>query len=403
MLAPLATVALYVVPFLVIITLIVTIHELGHFLTARALGIAVDRFSIGFGRALFSFKDKWGVEWRVGWMPLGGYVRFAGDENLTSIPDSEDLTELRREIIAREGPGSERRYFYFKPVWERALVVVAGPAANFILAIALSALLLATVGEQVTGGPIAGVSAGGAAARAGFKAGDLIVAADGHAVRGFEDISAYVVYRQGVPIDFTVKRGAQQLHLTAAPTPDHVKSMFGGEETVGRLGVEWRARTTTVRYDPISAVGMGAERTWEAVYTTGYYLSRIVTGRVAADQLHGFIGIVKVSGGAAEQAVHEAPKKLDQQLLGLAIRMVALSALLSVTVGLVNLLPIPILDGGHLLFYAYEAVVRRPLSGNIQAASYRVGLALLVCMMLFANWNDLQRLQVFRFFGGLFS
>ncbi len=403
MLALLATVALYVVPFLVIITLIVTIHELGHFLTARALGIAVDRFSIGFGRALVSFKDRWGVEWRVGWMPLGGYVRFAGDENLTSIPDLDDLSELRREIIAREGPGSERKYFYFKPVWQRALVVAAGPLTNFLLSIALFALIFGTVGEMLFEGPISGVVAHSAAARAGFRAGDLIVAADGHALRGFEDLSQYVAYRAGVPIDFTVKRAGQLLQLRAAPTPEPAKSPFGGQEIIGKLGVESLARPTVVHYGPIAAVGMGARSTWDAVATTGFMVSRMITGQVSAGQLHGVIGIVRVSGGAAEQAVQAAPQRPGLQMLGLAKTMTMLTALLSVTVGLVNLLPIPILDGGHLLFYAYEAVVRRPLSGNIQAASYRVGLALLVCMMLFANWNDLQQLRVFRFFGGLFS
>jgi regulator of sigma E protease len=404
MLALLANLALYVVPFLIVITLIVSIHELGHFLVARWLGVAVDRFSIGFGRALLSFRDRWGVEWRLAWLPFGGYVRFAGDENLTSIPDLEDLTDLRREIVAREGPSAEKKYFYFKPVWQRTLVVMAGPAANFLLSIALFSLLFATLGEAVTQGPISSIVPDSAAARAGFKTGDLIVAADGHALRGFEDLRQYVVYRDGVTIDFTINRGGQLIHLYAAPTAHRAKSLFGGQETSGLLGVQQPLKPPAiVHYDPIAAVGMGASRTWEAVSTTGYYVARIVTGRAAADQLHGFIGIVKVSGGVAEQAVHDAPKNPGLQMFGLVVNMVSLSALLSVTVGLVNLLPIPILDGGHLVFYAYEAVVRRPLSGSIQAASYRVGLALLVCMMLFANWNDLQRLQVFRFFGALFS
>src|SRR5579863_2213471 len=216
MLALLANAALYIVPFLAIITLIVTIHELGHFLTARALGVAVDRFSIGFGRAILSFKDRWGVEWRVGWLPLGGYVRFAGDENLASIPDAADLKSLRAEIISREGAGAEKRYFYFKPLWERALVVVAGPVANFLLSIALFALLFGTLGEAVTQGPISSVVPGSAAARAGFEAGDLIVAADGHALRGFEDLRQYVYYRDGVTIDFTVNRNGHPIHLLAA-------------------------------------------------------------------------------------------------------------------------------------------------------------------------------------------
>jgi regulator of sigma E protease len=146
MLAFLANAALYVVPFIVIITFIVTIHELGHFLVARAFGIAVDRFSVGFGRTIVAIKDRWGVEWRIAWLPLGGYVKFSGDENVASVPDEDDLESLRARIIQREGAGAEKRYFAFKPLWQRALVVVAGPAANFVLSIALIAILIGSLG-----------------------------------------------------------------------------------------------------------------------------------------------------------------------------------------------------------------------------------------------------------------
>src|SRR5476649_2874857 len=168
MLAFLANAALYVVPFLVIITFIVTIHELGHFLVARACGIAVDRFSIGFGKTIVAFKDRWGVEWRIAWLPLGGYVRFAGDDNVASVPDDDDLESLRARIIQREGAGAEKRYFAFKPLWQRTLVVAAGPAANFLLSIALFAVLYAAIGQPVMWGPLDKVSPGSAAAAAGF-------------------------------------------------------------------------------------------------------------------------------------------------------------------------------------------------------------------------------------------
>src|SRR3984957_10866921 len=235
MLAFLANAALYVVPFLVIITFIVTIHELGHFLVARACGIAVDRFSIGFGRTIASFKDRWGVEWRIAWLPLGGYVRFAGNENAASVPDEDDLDTLRARIIEREGPGAEKRYFAFKPLWQRALVVVAGPAANFVLSIALFAILFCAIGEPVTQGPISKIAPGSAAARAGFQVGDEIVAADGHKLRGFEDLHSYVVYRDGVPIDFSITRAGQLIHLTATPGRQQIDSGFGGQETGGLL------------------------------------------------------------------------------------------------------------------------------------------------------------------------
>jgi len=280
-------------------------------------------------------------------------------------------------------------------------VVLAGPAANFVLAIALFALLFGTLGDAVTQGPISKVVPGSAAERAGFRAGDTIIAADGHPLRGFEDLHQYVAYRDGVTIDFTVRRGLQTLQLVATPTQQRTDSIFGGTESGGLLGVAPpHVAPTIIHYGPIGAVGMGVERTWDAVSTTAYYLGRIVTGHAPANQLHGFIGIVRASGGVAKQAAADAPPNPWLQALDVSVSMISLGALLSVTVGIANLLPIPVLDGGHLLFYAYEGVVRRPLSAGMQAAGYRVGLALLVGMMLFANWNDLQRLQVFRFLGG---
>lgn len=403
MLALLTNATFYIVPFLAIITLIVTIHELGHFLTARAFGVAVDRFSIGFGPTLAAIRDKWGVEWRIAWLPLGGYVRFSGDDNAASVPDQEDLAALRARIVGAEGPGAERRYFYFKPLWQRALVVLAGPAANFLLAIALFAFVFGAFGDAVTEGPISKIIPGSAAEKAGFRAGDTIVAADGHPLRGFEDLFQYVVYRDGVTIDFTVRREAQTLHLVATPVQyQRTDTIFGGKDSGGLLGVAPpRVLPTIIHYSPIGAIRMGVDRTWDAVSTTVFYLGRIVTGHAPANQLHGFIGIVHASGGVAKQAAADGPAdNFWLQSLGVLVSLVNLGALLSVTVGIANLLPIPVLDGGHLLFYAYEGVVRRPLSANMQAAGYRVGLALLVCMMLFANWNDLQRLQVFRFLGG---
>jgi regulator of sigma E protease len=404
MLAFLADAPLYVVPFLVIITFIVAIHELGHFLVARACGIAVDRFSIGFGKTIFAIKDRWGVEWRVAWLPLGGYVRFAGDDNAASVPDEDDLESLRARVIEREGPGAEKRYFAFKPLWQRALVVVAGPAANFVLSIALFAILFAAVGEPVTQGPISKVAPGSAAAQAGFQVGDQIVAADGHNLRGFEDLHTYVVYRDGVPIDFSVMRAGQLIHLRATPGRQQIDSGFGGQDTGGLLGVTAPLkRPTIVRYDPISAIGMGAQRTWLTVETTGFYIGRMVTGAVSPQQLHGAFGTAALSGHLTKEAISDAPNDPGLQALGILVNLVSLCALISVSVGMVNLLPIPILDGGHLLFYAYEWVVRRPLSAGVQAAGYRVGLALLVCLMLFANVNDLHLQKVFHFFGALFS
>ena len=392
----------YVVPFLVVITLIITVHELGHFFVARAFGVAIDRFSIGFGRAIASWTDRTGVEWRIGWLPLGGYVRFAGDENAASVPDAEDLSAMRAAIIAREGPGAERKYLPFKPLWQRALIVLAGPAANFLLAIVLFSIFFGLVGQPMTYRRIDQVVAGSAAAQAGFQSGDVLLSADGQPVNSFEDLQFYVQYRAGVPIDFRVARAGRTLDLIARPGSVNVKSPFGGDQSIGMLGLTAKGGRLQ-RFGPVAAVGMGVQRTWDVAATTVYYLGRIVTGKVAANQLHSFVGIAHASGAITKQAVAIARDGRISLILATAFFLIQLSGFMSVSVGLLNLLPIPVLDGGHLLFYAYECVVRRPLRANLQAAGYRVGLALLVGLMLFATWNDLQRLRVFHLFGSLFS
>ncbi|HEY5105642.1 MAG TPA: RIP metalloprotease [Caulobacteraceae bacterium] len=392
----------YVVPFLAIITLIITIHELGHFFTARAFGVAIDRFSIGFGRPLAAWRDHSGVEWRLGWLPLGGYVRFAGDENAASVPDSTDLAAMRKEIVAREGVGAERKYLAFKPLWQRALIVMAGPAANFLLSVVLFSIFFAVFGQPMTSRRVDQVIPGGAAAAAGFQSGDVLLSAGSAPIKSFEDLQFYVQYRAGTPIDFTVNRAGRLLRLRAAPRPVDVKSPFGGSQSVGMLGLTAQGGRMQ-RFGPIAAVAMGAGRTWDVTATTVYYLGRIVSGQVPANQLHSFVGIAHASGAITKQAVAIARGGRVSLLLATTFFLIQLAGFMSVSVGLLNLLPIPVLDGGHLLFYAYEGVVRRPLRASLQAAGYRVGLALLVGLMLFATWNDLQRLRVFHFFGSLFS
>jgi len=394
--------ALFYAPFVLVITVIITIHELGHFFAARAFSVAIDRFSIGFGRAIVSWTDRAGIEWRIGWLPLGGYVRFAGDANAASVPDQGDLEAMRAEIRAREGVGAERRYLHFKPLWQRALIVLAGPAANFLLAIALFALFFGLFGQPMTSTRIDQVVPGGAAAKAGFHSGDVLLKADSKPLQSFEDLQFYVQYRAGVPIDFTVERAGRVVRLVARPAAVQQKSPFGGSQAIGMLGLTARGGVLK-RYGPISSLVMGARKTWEVTSTTVYYLERIVTGQVAADQLHSFVGIAHASGDITRQAVAAARDDGVNLFVATGFFLIQLTGFLSVSVGLLNLMPIPVLDGGHLLFYAYEWVARRPARASVQAAGYRVGLALLVGLMLFATWNDLQRLHVFRFFGSLFS
>ena len=388
-----------------VISLIITVHELGHFWVARALGIAIDRFSLGFGRAILSWRDKAGIEWRIGWIPLGGYVKFAGDENVASVPDEQDLKALRAEIIAAEGPGSELKYFAFKPVWQRALVAAAGPVANFVLSVTIFAALLATLGETVIVPRIGGVVPGSAASKAGFMAGDLIVQADAHRIGSFEDLANYVSVRGGAPIDFIVERGGKRLSLTATPTERLETTGINAGRHAGSLGVEslgTRASLKHITYTPIEAVAGGVNQTWEIVSTTTYYIGRLVTGHVSADQLGGPLRVAQLSGASATAAARSVPD-LPTKVLAVFVNLIQLAGFVSVSIGFVNLLPIPVLDGGHLLFYAYEAIARRPLAEAVQMASYRVGLALLLGLMLFATTNDLLHSSVFHFLGGLFS
>jgi regulator of sigma E protease len=391
-----------IVPFVVMISLIVTIHELGHFLTAKAFGTAIDRFSLGFGKAIVSWRDRSGVEWRIGWIPLGGYVKFAGDENAASMPDKTSLEQSRARIIAREGPGAEHRYLAFKPLWQRALVIMAGPMANFLLSIVIFAVFFLSFGEPATTPRVEVVLPGQAAQHAGFRPGDIIVAADGRPTQTFEDVQFYVQYRPNLPIDFTVRRGGALVHLVAAPQAVAEPSAFGGTQTVGRLGLLAR-EGALVRVGPVKAVALGVARTWDVAATTAFALGRIVTGHMRADQLHSIVGMVHASGAITQQAIVTAHAEKVSWLVAEAFFLSQLAAVMSVSIGLLNLLPVPTLDGGHLIFYAYEWVAKRPAAASVQAAGYRAGLALLLGLMLFATWNDVERLRLFRFIGSLFS
>ena len=395
----------FVVPFVLVLGLVVTIHELGHFLAAKSFGVAIDRFSIGFGKAIASWTDKSGVEWRVGWIPLGGYVKFSGDDNAASVPDSENLANLRRDIEAEEGREAVLRYFHFKPLWQRAIVVAAGPFANFALAIALFAALLLAFGQYVLPPKIAAVQPGSPAERAGFLPGDLVLEAEGRPIKGFDELAQLVQVRANVPTDFVVERAGREIEIVATPEWVMRTDQVAGERRQGMLGLspaQSKNDYIHVRYNPIQAVAGGVERTWRTLETTVYYLGRMVTGQVAADQLSGPLGIARISGKVAQAGAEGAPD-VGSMILGGGVNLLQLAAFISVSIGFMNLLPVPVLDGGHLLFYAYEAVARRPVAARVQAAGYRVGLALLLGLMLFATWNDLQQMRVFKILGGVFS
>ena len=394
---------LYIVPFLLVLTFIVTIHELGHFLVARAFGVKVDRFSIGFGKTIVARTDGRGTEWRLAWLPLGGYVKFSGDLDASSVPDQAGLAELKQRVIAENGAGAERDYFHFKPIWQRALIVAAGPAANFLLAMVLFTILFSVIGEQVAAPRVALVTPGSPAAEAGFRPRDRIVAINGRPVTEQEEVTRTVVLSAGDALRFTVDRDGQRLDLVATPQRRVEDDELAGRVRIARIGLALQPLPEDVRFsrlNPLEAAGKGVETIGTTVSTTGAYIGRIFTGRESGDLLSGPIGIAKAAGGVTRQAVAANPDP-GFMALNLALTFLQFAAIVSIGIGIVNLLPIPVLDGGHLLFYGYEAVARRPVPARVQEVGYRVGLALLAGLMLFATWNDLQKLSLFKFLGGL--
>ena len=395
---------LYIVPFLLVLTFIVTIHELGHFLVARAFGVKVDRFSIGFGKTIVARTDKHGTEWRMAWLPLGGYVKFSGDLDASSVPDQAGLAELKQRVIAENGPGAERDYFHFKPIWQRALIVAAGPAANFLLAIVLFTILFSVVGERIVAPRVVQVAPDSPAAAAGFAPRDLIVSVNGRPVVENADVTRMVIMSAGDPMTFIVQREGGPVTLTATPRRVLVDDEIAGRVRIAQIGLmmgpivsaDYRFR----RLNPVEAFGSGIDMIGSTVGTTATYIGRIFMGKESGDLLNGPIGIAKAAGGVTQQAV-DASSDPAWMARNLALTFISFAAIVSIGIGIVNLLPIPVLDGGHLLFYAYEAVARRPVPARVQEVGYRVGLALLAGLMLFATWNDLQKLSLFKFLGGL--
>ncbi len=394
---------LYIVPFLLVLTFIVTIHELGHFLVARAFGVKIDRFSIGFGKTIVSRTDRRGTEWRIAWLPLGGYVKFSGDLDPSSVPDEAGLAELRQRVIAENGPGAERDYFHFKPIWQRALIVAAGPAANFLLAMVLFTLLFSAIGEQIAAPRVAAAVPDSPAARAGFQPRDLILAVNGRPIADGREVTQVVLMSAGDPVRFTVDRGGREIVLTATPERNLVDDQIAGRVRLAQVGLLMRPLPGDLsfrRLNPVEAFGKGIETIGSTVGTTATYIGRIFAGKESGDLLNGPIGIAKAAGGVTQQAVAANPDP-GWMAANLALTFLSFAALVSIGIGIVNLLPIPVLDGGHLLFYGYEAVARRPVPARVQEVGYRVGLALLAGLMLFATWNDLQKLSLFKFLGGL--
>jgi regulator of sigma E protease len=362
----------YVVPFLFVLTIVVFFHELGHFLMARWCGIKVLTFSIGFGPEIVGFNDRYGTRWKISAVPLGGYVKFFGDENAASVPDHAATAAMTE--------AEKKDSFVFQPVRSRAAVVAAGPIANFVLAIAIFAAIFMTVGKQTTSARVDTVQAGSAAQVAGFQPGDLVLTINGEKIESFSDMQRIVSVSAGEPLTIEVERGTAQITLKAVPQLKELKDNFGNAHRLGVLGISRSMAAGDIKTEkagPLRAIVMGAQETWFVVDRTLSYISGVFTGREAADQLGGPIRIAQVSGQVATA--------------GFAA-LLHLTAVLSVSIGLLNLFPIPLLDGGHLLFYVIETIRGRPLSERAQELGFRIGLAIVLMLMIFATFNDILRI-----------
>lgn len=360
-----------ILPFLFVLTLIVFVHEFGHFIVARWAGVTVKVFSVGFGPEIVGFTDRKGTRWRLSAIPFGGYVRFLGDENAASAGG--------REAIAALSETERGTAFATQSVGKRAAIVAAGPLANFILAIAIFAVWFGVIGRPAILPVVAEVLPETPAAAAGFEPGDLVVAIDGTAIETFDDFQRFVSGRAGRQIVVTVERDGMEVNLAVTPAETELEDGFGGVYRVGQIGVR-RAEDANIStyYTPFpQAIWEGVNETWYVISSTLGYLGRVITAQEPPDQLGGPITVARVASEAAAISF--------TALIGLA-------AYLSVSIGFVNLLPIPLLDGGHLLFYGAEAIRRRPLADRTQEIGFRVGFAMIAALILFVLALDFGRL-----------
>jgi regulator of sigma E protease len=369
----------YLIPFLIVLSVVVFVHEFGHFWIARRCGVKVETFSIGFGPELWARVDKLGTRWRVALLPLGGYVKMFGDAD----PSSFGPDEKAQELTAAE----KKIAFFAQPVWKRFSIVFAGPAANYVFAILLLAGLFFINGQPYTSTKVATVVEDTAAAKAGFKEGDVILNVDGGKIDSFEDLKRVISLNTGTPVVVGLEREGRPMEITVTPDVVRATDRLGGDHTSGRLGV---ASTEKVFRDlgPVEAIRESFVQTWNITSDTLKGVGQMIMGIRSAEELGGPLRIAEMSGKVAQDGV---------------FALFWFIVVISINLGLINLFPIPLLDGGHLLFYIAEGLRGRPVSERVQEYGARFGVAALLSLMLFATWNDLVHLRVVSFIRGLFS
>ncbi len=395
--------------FLVLLMIIVFIHEYGHFSMARLLGVRVDVFSIGFGKPLLRWIDRKGTEWRIAALPLGGYVKFFGDLNAasqaspevakasapatTQFPKPGDAEEIAQGMTAEE----RAVCFHFKPIWARAAIVAAGPVANFILAVAIFAALFAAFGRQYSEPVVGSVLEASAAQEAGVLPGDRIVAVNGRSIEKFRQIQDALMLSSGDPVGVRVLRNGAEVELTIVPTRAETQDRYGNSIEVWRLGIGGDPNAYGYeKYGFVGAIREGVKELWRVLSLTTQYLGKIITGKEDAKQLGGPIKMAQYAGQSAmsgfDQAGYSEKPSFGLMLRSSLVDFISLAAFVSVSIGFLNILPVPVLDGGHLLYYAYETIAGRPLGARAQAVGFRVGIVLLASLMIFVTWNDINNL-----------
>jgi regulator of sigma E protease len=360
--------------FLFVITLVVFFHELGHFLVARWFGVKVDVFSVGFGKEIVGWTDRRGTRWKISWLPVGGYVKFAGDADAASRPDTDAASKMTK--------AEREQALVFKPVGQRALVAASGPLANFALAIVLLTGIFMYTGHAAVTPVIGTVKAGMPAATAGILPGDRVTRIDGTQITDFQQLPQIISVASGEPLAVGIHRGDRDLVIWVTPKRLPTRDILGNSVHQMMIGVspDPKAPIIRVSYGPVGAFAAACGESWNIIKTTVLGITRMITGHGGADQLSGPVGIAKMTRQVAD--------------IGF-LPLLNLVAILSVSIGLANLFPIPLLDGGHLLYYGVEAVLGRPLGERAQDVGFRLGLVLVLGLMLLTTWNDLVRLNLF--------
>ena len=366
----------YILPFIVLILIVVFIHEYGHYYFAKKFGVGVTDFSIGFGKEIFGWNDKSGTRWKICWIPLGGYVKFFGDRNVYSQAD-------HKEILEKYSEEDQKKLFTLKPLYQRSLIVFGGPLANFLLALVIFFSIYTFVGKDFTPAVINEVQKDSPAMAGGLKQNDVILEIDGNKVESIMDVSKFITMSTDEIIDFKVKRSYDELILKVKP------NIVPGEDNLGNklnkriVGIKLGAYNNEINHvklGPAKAIYHATHEVYFVGISSLKYIGAMIFGKADTSQLGGPIRIAKISGQVAEFGV---------------LAFISMMAYISISLGLVNLFPIPMLDGGHLMFYAFEKVLGRPLSQKTQEGFFRIGLFLLISLMFFTTFNDLKDLGLF--------